>query len=74
VEQQDAATREIASSMEASSNASAHVSSDITGLDDAVAETSKASADMLTAASRLDEQARHLSTVADKFLTELRAA
>ena len=74
IEEQDAVTREIAFNIEASSCATVLVSSDIADLDGAVAETGKASTDMLNAASLLDEQAQQLSTAADNFLTGLRAA
>ena len=67
-------TREIASNIEASSNATVQVSSDIAQVDNAVTETGKASTNMLTAAGLLDEQAQQLSAAADKFLTGLRAA
>jgi methyl-accepting chemotaxis protein len=74
IEQQDLATREIVTNIEVSSNAAVRVSADIGEVDGAVAATGKASGDMLTAAGRLDDQARQLSGAADSFLLELGAA
>ena len=74
VEEQDAVTRDIASSIESSSNSSRQVTSDIGELDTAVAATGKASRDMLTAVKMLDEQANNLNVAADTFLRGLRAA
>jgi methyl-accepting chemotaxis protein len=74
IEQQDLATREIVTNIEVSSNAAVRVSADIGEVDGAVAATGKASSDMLTAAGRLDDQARQLSGAADSFLVELSAA
>ena len=74
VEEQDAVTRDIAASIEASSNSARQVTTDIGELDTAVAATGKASRDMLTAVTTLDEQSKNLSHAAKTFLSGLRAA
>jgi methyl-accepting chemotaxis protein len=74
VEEQDAVTRDIAASIEASSNSARQVTTDIGELDTAVAATGKASRDMLTAVTTLDEQSKNLSEAAETFLRGLRAA
>lgn len=74
VEEQDAVTRDIAASIEASSSSARQVTSDIGELDTAVAATGKASRDMLTAVTTLDEQSKNLSQAAETFLRGLRAA
>jgi methyl-accepting chemotaxis protein len=74
VEEQTAATRDIATNIESSSSATVQVSADIAELDGAVAGTGAASTAMLDAASLLRDQAQQLSVAADTFLTGLRAA
>ena len=71
--QQNVVTREIANNIDSSSHSAQEVSSDMTQLGGSVAQTLKASSDMLTAEARHDE-AQRLNTAAETFLTELQAA
>ncbi len=73
VEQQSAATGEIASSVAVASSSSSTVSSDLNKLADAVVETGRAAGDMRAVALGIDEEAERLRATVDRFLGKVAA-
>jgi methyl-accepting chemotaxis protein len=74
VEQQDAATSEIARNVQQASIGTMEVTSNISGVSDAASRTGGAANDVLKAATRLTSQADALRHSIDKFLNEVKAA
>ncbi|HXQ51546.1 MAG TPA: methyl-accepting chemotaxis protein [Stellaceae bacterium] len=74
VEQQNAATAEIARNVQQASVGTTEVSSNIAGVSDAAGRTGNAANDVLEAATRLSSQADALRRSIDAFLTEVKAA
>ncbi len=74
VEEQGAATQEIARNVQEASVGTDQVSSNITGVNQAVAETGSAAAKVLSASEALGKQAKTLRADVDRFLGHLRAA
>jgi len=73
VEQQTAATREIATNIQMAAAGTQEVSSNVEGLSDAAAKTGSAAAEVLSAAGDLDRDAGVLRKEIDGFLTQIRA-
>jgi len=73
VEQQDAATQEIARNVEQAAIGTQEVNSNISGVTDSVNETSSAASEILSATSELSEQATRLTSEMENFLNEVRA-
>ncbi len=73
VEQQSAATHEIASSVAIASTSASTVSFDIGGLAEDVAQTGKAAEEMRTAAEQVDDEALRLRQTVDGFLAAVAA-
>jgi methyl-accepting chemotaxis protein len=74
VEQQGAATRNIARNVEDAARGTEDVSSNIIGVNQASAETGTAANQVLTSAEMLGRQAETLRADVDKFLADIRAA
>ena len=74
VEEEGAATKEIARSVQEAAAGTAEVSTNITEVTRAAGETSQAAAQVQTAAASLAEQGERLRAEVDRFLAELRAA
>jgi methyl-accepting chemotaxis protein len=74
MEQQGAATQEIARNVQEAARGTAEVSSNITGLNQVVEDTGVASVDVLTSADALGEQAGTLRARVGSFLAEIRRA
>ncbi|MDB5485373.1 MAG: methyl-accepting chemotaxis sensory transducer, partial [Tardiphaga sp.] len=74
VEEQGAATQEIARSAQLSAQLSARVASEVTEVNEGSSQTSFASGHVLDAAQSLSVQSVHLRTEVDKFLDSVRAA
>ena len=72
VEQQDAATNEIARSARLASDNSDSVSNNIAGLADTVGETGAQSSALLAAVDHLDEYVHALQNSTKEFLTHIR--
>jgi methyl-accepting chemotaxis protein len=72
VEQQRAATQEIAHNVDNAANSSGTVNSSIVGLRDDVRHTGSRADGVLTSAARLSGQARILGDEVDRFLAEVR--
>jgi len=74
VEEQDAATKEIARNIQQAAAGSALVSANVDGISTAARETSTAANDVLSASAELSRQAELLRTQVDAFLADVRAA
>ncbi len=74
VEEQGAATQEIARNVQQAAKGTEQVSANIASVTQAAARTGDAATQVLGAAGDLSEQAGHLRTQVDQFLTAVRAA
>lgn len=74
VEEQNAATQEIARNVQQAAAGSAEVSTNISGVRTAARDTGTAAGDMLQSATTLAGQAEDLRAYVQRFLTEVRAA
>ncbi|WP_316174102.1 MULTISPECIES: HAMP domain-containing methyl-accepting chemotaxis protein [unclassified Bradyrhizobium] len=74
VEQQGAATREIARNIQQAAGGTSEVSGNITGVSSAAAQAGNAAADVLSASDALRHEADSLRAEVDAFLTNIRAA
>ncbi len=74
VEEQNAATGEIAGNVQRTSDSTQEVSDSMKTVNDAVTDTSAAASQVSSASSRLAEQSDVLSSSVDRFLNEVRAA
>jgi methyl-accepting chemotaxis protein len=74
VEQQGAATQEIARNVQQSAQLSVRVASEVTEVNRGSSETSSASGHVLTAAQSLASESDHLKSAVEKFLNTVRAA
>ena len=74
VEEQTAATREIAFNIEQAATGTTIVSSSIVSVSDAVRETGSASGDVLSAVTMLSENFTTLKGATDSFVSTIRAA
>ena len=74
VEEQGAATREIARNIQAAAAGSSEIASHIGGVNVAATATGEAATEVLTGARELDHQAGMLRSAVDEFLTQVRAA
>ena len=74
VEEQGAATQEIARNVQEAADGTGQVSSNIVGVNQAAAETGTAAGHVLTSAAELGKQAETLRDDVDKFLANIRAA
>ncbi len=74
VEEQNAATGEIAGNVQRTSDSTQEVSDSMKTVNDAVTDTSAAATQVSGASKRLTEQSDVLSTTVDRFLNEVRAA
>jgi methyl-accepting chemotaxis protein len=74
VEEQGAATQEIARNVQAAAHRTGAVSSNILGVDKAAATTGAAAGDVLGSAEKLSLQAQTLGASVDQFLANIRAA
>ena len=74
VEEQGAATQEIARNVQQASQGTGEVSANITGVNQAAGMTGASAVEVLGAASKLNEQARSLSVEVDAFLKKVAAA
>jgi len=74
VEEQGAATQEIARNVQGAAEGTHQVSANIVGVNQAAAETGAAADQVLTSAEELGRQAETLRADIDSFLAEIRAA
>jgi methyl-accepting chemotaxis protein len=74
MEQQGAATQEIARNVQEAARGTTEVSSNIAGLNQIVEETGTASVQVLTASDELGQQAEQLRARVGTFLTDIRSA
>ncbi|HZB92016.1 MAG TPA: HAMP domain-containing methyl-accepting chemotaxis protein [Stellaceae bacterium] len=74
VEQQDAATHQIARNIQEASAGTGQVSGNIAGVNQAAADTGAAASHVLASAEQLGRQAEMLRTEVDSFLANIRAA
>jgi methyl-accepting chemotaxis protein len=74
VEEQGAATQEIARNVQQASKGTSEVSSNIAGVTQAATDTGKVSSEVLSAAGDLSKQSVRLRDEVDKFLGTIRAA
>jgi methyl-accepting chemotaxis protein len=74
VEEQGAATQEIARNVQEAATGTAEVSSNISGVTEAATTTSAAAEQVLGAAGELSRQSELLRTKVETFLAEVRAA
>jgi methyl-accepting chemotaxis protein len=74
MEEQGAATQEIARNVQEAARGTAEVTSNIVGLNQVVEDTGAAAVDVLTSADSLGEQAATLRARVDRFLMEIRQA
>jgi len=74
VEEQGAATQEIARNVQGAALGTSQVSSSILGVNEAAAQTGSASEQVFTAADELSKQAEILRADVDNFLAKIRAA
>ncbi len=74
VEEQGAATGEIARNVQEAASGTSEVSTNIAGVNAAAGETGKAANEVLRSADELNSQADSLKTEVDRFLREVRAA
>ena len=72
VEEQGAATREIARNVQQAARGTNEVSSNIVGVKQAAVQTGTAAAEVLNAANALSEQAERLRVGVDEFLAQIR--
>ena len=73
VEQQDAATQEIARNVEQAANGTEKIAQNIIEVTDATSETQMASEEVLQASQALGQQSGELSTEVDEFLRQIKA-
>jgi methyl-accepting chemotaxis protein len=74
IEQQDAATREIARNIQQAAEGTDQVSTNIVAVNDAASQTGLAAGNVLTSSEELGRQTEVLRTHVDTFLTNVRAA
>jgi len=74
VEQQGAATQEIARNVDEAAKGTGHVASSINAVSRGAGETGSASAQVLASAQSLSSESNHLKLEVDKFLSTVRAA
>ena len=74
VEEQGAATQEIARNVQQAAQGTAQVATNITDVNRGASETGTASAQVLSSAKSLSTESGHLKREVDKFLTTVRAA
>ena len=74
MEQQGAATQEIARNVHQAAHGTEHVSANIVGVNQAAAKTGLAAGQVLKAAETLGSQAYSLRADVDRFLADIRAA
>jgi methyl-accepting chemotaxis protein len=74
VEEQGAATQEIARNVQEASRGTAQVATNIVSVNRGAGETGSASAKVLTSAQSLAAESKHLKTEVEKFLQTVRAA
>ena len=74
VEEQGAATQEIARNVEQAASGTQEVTSNIGGVSQAANDTGAAATQIRDASSALSEQSERLRTEVDKFLEQVRAA
>ncbi|MCU0838533.1 MAG: cache domain-containing protein [Rhodospirillales bacterium] len=74
VEQQGAATQEIARNVEEASKGTQEVTMNITGVTEAAGETGSAASEVLSAAGELSRQSAAMRNAVDGFLAKVRAA
>jgi methyl-accepting chemotaxis protein len=74
IEQQGAATREIAGNIQSVAAGSSEISHHIGGVSEAAAATGSAASEVLSNARELDTQSGMLRSAVDEFLTKVRAA
>jgi methyl-accepting chemotaxis protein len=74
VEEQDAATREIARNVQQAAAGTQGVSDNVSGVSQAVDETGAAATQVLSASQELAQQGEYLSAEVEKFLIAVRAA
>ena len=74
VEEQGAATGEIARNVQEAAAGTSEVSTNIAGVNAAAGETGRAAGEVLTSAGELNHQADNLKVEVEKFLAEVRAA
>ncbi len=73
VEEQGAATQEIARNVEQAANGTSEVNTNISGVTAAVSETGHAAGQILSASGELSQQSEVLKTEVDQFLVQVRA-
>ena len=74
MEQQGAATQEIARNVQEAARGTTEVSSNISGLNQIVEETGAASVEVLSASDELGQQAEQLRARVGTFLSDIRSA
>lgn len=74
VEEQQAATQEIARNVQQAASGTQEVTSNITGVNTAASETGEAAAEVLSLSGDLSAQSSSLGTAVDKFLATIRSA
>ena len=74
VEEQGAATSEIARNVELAASGTAQVAAKITDVNRGAGDTGSASAQVLASAQSLSRDSNHLKTEVDQFLKAVRAA
>ncbi len=74
VEEQNAATSEIARNVQEAAAGTEEVTTTIAGVSKAAGEAGAASTQVLSASEDLNSQSRHLQSMVDKFLADVRAA
>ena len=74
VEQQDAATQEIARNVEQAAQGTGEVTRNIEGVNQAAGDTGAAAQQVLGAAGELSQQSNHLKRIVDTFLESVRRA
>lgn len=74
IEEQEAATQEIARNVQQAAAGTSEVSSNISGVTQAAADTGSAAGDVLSASSDLSRQTEALKSQVDSFLTAIKAA
>ena len=74
IEQQGSATREIARNVQEAAHGTQHVTSNITGVQQAANDTGAAATEVLGAAEELSQQSEDLAAQLHRFLADVRAA
>jgi methyl-accepting chemotaxis protein len=74
IEEQGAATREIARNVQQAALGTSHVATNIADVNRGAADTGSASAQVLASARELSNESNHLKTEVDQFLATVRAA